>query len=104
MELEEFRMCLGANLKNLRKSQKLTQSELAELIGLETHNLNRIENGKSFPQAKTLVNIINYFKISPYELFVDKNDKICTIVELLQKNPERTDDIFNILSVLTVKK
>ena len=55
MDVEEFRRCLGDNLKYLRKKRNLTQSALAEVIGLETHNLNRIENGKSFPQAKTIL-------------------------------------------------
>ena len=104
MDVEEFRRCLGENLKDLRKKRNLTQSALAEVIGIETHNLNRIENGKSFPQAKTLVNLINYFEISPYELFVTPNDKICLIVEMLQKHPTRIDDIFEILLALTKKK
>ena len=103
MDIEEFRNCFGENLKNLRKNKGLTQSELAESIGLETHNLNRIENGKSFPQVKTLINIINYFNILPYELFTNKNDKITSIVGLLNKNPEKLDDFSKILNALTSK-
>ena len=103
MDMEEFRKCFGENLKNLRKNKGLTQSELAESIGLETHNLNRIENGKSFPQVKTLINIINYFNILPYELFTNKNDKITSIVGLLNKNPEKLDDFSKILNALTSK-
>ncbi len=48
MDIEEFRKCFGENLKNLRKNKGLTQSELAESIGLETHNLNRIKTVKVF--------------------------------------------------------
>lgn len=103
MDIEEFRKCFWENLKNLRKNKGLTQSELAESIGLETHNLNRIENGKSFPQVKTLINIINYFNILPYELFTNKNDKITSIVGLLNKNPEKLDDFSKILNALTSK-
>ena len=103
MDIEEFRKCFGENLKNLRKNKGLTQSELAESIGLETHNLNRIENGKSFPQVKTLINIINYFNILPYELFTNKNDKITSIVGLLNKNPEKLDDYSKIVNALTSK-
>ena len=103
MDIEEFRKCFGENLKNLRKNKGLTQSELAESIGLETHNLNRIEKGKSFPQVKTLINIINYFNILPYELFTNKNDKITSIVGLLNKNPEKLDDFSKILNALTSK-
>lgn len=101
MDIEEFRVCLGHNLRDLRKKKNLTQSALAELIGIETHNLNRIENGKSFPQPKTLVGIINYFDIEPYELFLKKDEKISSIVDLLKKNPNRLDDVASIVRVLT---
>ena len=101
MDIEEFRKCFGENLKNFRKSRGLTQSELAETIGLETHNLNRIENGKSFPQVKTLIHIINYFEIFPYELFIDKNDKIAYVIDKLNKNPDKLDDFSRILNALT---
>ena len=97
----DFRLCLGNNLKRLRKQCGLTQSSLAEVLGMETHNLNRIENGKSFPKPETLVKIANHFKISPYELFLNENDKISLIIHTLQRHPERIDDIFNILQVLT---
>jgi len=100
MEVEDFRVLFGKNLKNFRKNKKLTQSELAEIIGIETHNLNRIENGKSFPQVKTLVNIFNYFNIEPYELFIDSNEKISLIADKLKKHPSRTDDIFDIVTAI----
>ena len=54
MNEEEFKREFGKNLRALRLERKVTQSEVAEAIGLEPHNLNRIENGKSFPQIKTL--------------------------------------------------
>lgn len=101
MDTTDFRICLGNNLKRLRKQHGLTQSSLAEVFGMETHNLNRIENGKSFPKPETLTKITNHFKISPYELFLDENDKISLIIHTLQRHPERIDDIFNILQALT---
>ena len=101
MNIEEFRLNLGNNLKRLRKRCGLTQGALAEILGLETHNLNRIENGKSFPRAETLVNIINYFKIQPYELFLIENDAISGVLDGLEKHPERVKDIHKILVALT---
>ena len=101
MNIEEFRLNLGNNLKRLRKRCGLTQGALAEILGLETHNLNRIENGKSFPRAETLVNIINYFKIQPYELFLTENDAISEILDGLEKHPGRVKDIHKILMALT---
>ena len=104
MDTTEFRICFGNNLRRLRKKNSLTQSSLAEFLGIETHNLNRIENGKSFPKIETLVKIINHFEIPTHELFVNEDDKISLIVEQLREHPERVDDIFNILTALTAKK
>lgn len=104
MDIQEFRCCFGSNLRRLRKLKNITQAELAEIIGLETHNLNRIENGKSFPQLKTIVNIITYFDVAPYELFIDKNEKFEMIMDLLVKNPNRADDIYKVINALTSDK
>ncbi|MCM1338263.1 MAG: helix-turn-helix domain-containing protein [Muribaculaceae bacterium] len=101
MDVQEFRCCFGGNLRRLRKSKGLTQSELAEKIGIETHNLNRIENGKSFPQAKTIVNIISYFDILPYELFMTNNDRLEHIADVILKNPEKINDIYKIIIAIT---
>lgn len=50
-----------------------------------------------------MINIINYFNILPYELFTNKNDKIASIVGVLNKNPEKLDDFSKILNALTSK-
>lgn len=106
MNVEQFKKIFGKNLKEIRRNHKLTQVKAAEAIGLEAHNWNRFENGKSFPKLQTLVNIINYFKVSPSEFFIQnkidlKQEK--NIVEILNKNPERVNEFFKILKAITEK-
>ena len=45
---------LGNNIKKIRKSKKITQSELAEKIGIEVKSLSLVETGKGFMSSKTL--------------------------------------------------
>lgn len=48
---------LGARIKELRKGRKLSQEELAELIGIEPRHMSRIEVGKSYPSLDRLERI-----------------------------------------------
>ena len=57
----------GKRLKELRKLNKLTQEQLAELIGLDPKQICRIENGACFTTFETLQKISKIFiyKITP---------------------------------------
>ncbi len=60
---------LGARIKELRKSKNITQEELVEVIGSDTNNLSRIENGKKFLSAEKLSKIANALNVDVKELF-----------------------------------
>lgn len=45
------------NMKKLRKAKKLTQKELAELVGISEAQISLIESGKRFPSFETLLKI-----------------------------------------------
>lgn len=53
----QFLEMLGKRIIELRKSVGLSQSELANIAGMEKSNLSVIENGKSNPQVLTLVRL-----------------------------------------------
>ena len=60
---------LGARIKELRKSKNITQEKLVEIIGSDTNNLSKIENGKKFMSADKLVKIANALDVDIKELF-----------------------------------
>ena len=62
-------MELGKKLKELRKQYNLTQTALAEKIGLERVNYTRYENGKVRPDYETIIKIADFYEISLDELF-----------------------------------
>ena len=55
---------LGKNLIYLRKKNKISQSELAEQMGVARTTLGDYERGKTEPNIATLLKIAKYFKIS----------------------------------------
>lgn len=48
---------LGAKITEIRRSQKLTQAELAEKINVSVETISRLERGFSVPSLKTIEKI-----------------------------------------------
>jgi|TARA_B110000014_G_C19712367_1_gene372534 putative transcriptional regulator len=59
-------------VKELRKNQKLTQEELADLIGISRQAINAVEKEKFDPSLPTAFKMANLFKTSIEELFIFK--------------------------------
>ena len=66
--MESIKNLFGKRIKELRKERSLTQEKLAELIGIDTRNLIKIENGETFPRVNTLEKLIEVFDITPDEI------------------------------------
>ncbi|MCX7714606.1 MAG: helix-turn-helix transcriptional regulator [Clostridia bacterium] len=54
----------GQRLKQLRKSKKLTQQELADLLGISKVAISEYETGKVNPSPEHLIRIANIFNVS----------------------------------------
>ena len=67
--MADIKAQLGARIKELRKSRNITQEELVEVIGSDTNNLSRIENGKKFMSAEKLQKIADALNVDIKELF-----------------------------------
>ncbi|MHA3065760.1 helix-turn-helix transcriptional regulator [Lacticaseibacillus saniviri] len=59
------------NLKELRKRAGLTQTELADELGISTIYLRKIEKGARQPSNNVAANFVEYFGVSANELFPD---------------------------------
>lgn len=60
---------LGLRIRELRKARKLTQSQLAESIGMETTNLCKLENGGQLPKEENIEKLAAALDIPIKELF-----------------------------------
>ncbi|MDC0248636.1 helix-turn-helix transcriptional regulator [Flavobacteriaceae bacterium] len=56
-------------VKELRKNQKLTQEELADLIGISRQAINAIEKEKFDPSLPTAFKMANLFKTTIEDIF-----------------------------------
>ncbi len=59
----------GKRIKELRKSKKLTQEKLAELVKFEPNHITKIEAGIHFPQPEKLESIAEVLGVRVKDLF-----------------------------------
>lgn len=67
--MSKLKKLLGQRIRDLRKSKKITQEQLAEKLGIGTANISYIENGKFAPSFENFEKLVNIFGIEPYELY-----------------------------------
>jgi transcriptional regulator with XRE-family HTH domain len=73
--LRHFCMSIAANLVRLRKSQSLTQNDLAELAGLHVNQVRRYEAGNAQPSLDGLKKIALALHVSLDELVFDPSER-----------------------------
>ncbi|MBI5428233.1 MAG: helix-turn-helix transcriptional regulator [Nitrospinae bacterium] len=64
---------LGGQIKIFRKARKLSQAQLAEMVGIDPKYLSRIEVGRVYPSLKTLVKIGEALETPLREFFGPSN-------------------------------
>lgn len=57
------------NIKELRKSRKLRQEDLAEILGVTRQTIIAIENNKYDPTLELAMKISEYFEVTVNEIF-----------------------------------
>lgn len=60
---------IGRTLKELRKSENLTQCQLAEKLNISRVNYTRYETDSVRPDYETLIAIADFYEISLDEIF-----------------------------------
>lgn len=96
---------IGLRIRELRKKQKLSQEQLAEMINVAQNTLSYIENGENFFTSETLEKIIQALEIEPHELFKfghqkTKEELLEEINNLLKKNPDKIQEIYKITKAI----
>lgn len=59
----------GKRVRELRKARKLTQEQLAEIVGLDSKQIGNIETGAGFTTMATLEKLAKVFGIEMFQLF-----------------------------------
>ncbi len=98
---------LGLRIKELRKRKGLSQEKLSEKLNISQNALSFIETGGNFLTSDTLEKLIVALEIDPEELFRFKHlepiqDLKKEIINILEKNPEKIQEIYKIVKALTI--
>ena len=66
------KLTVGQNIRRFRKEKNLTQSELAELLGVSVQAISKWESGTSTPELEKLLALCECFNITLDELVRDE--------------------------------
>ena len=99
---------LCEKIKRLRKKQKLTQEQLAEMIDIAPRNLSSIEVGTSFAKAETLEKILIALNTTTEELFSNDHIKsnealikeIHNSISSIQNNKVLLEKVYKVIKAL----
>lgn len=64
---------VGSKIRRLRKERGLTQSALAEMIGVQQSDLCRMENGEYKVSLDTLFKVLGVFRLNIGDFFHDEH-------------------------------
>ena len=79
-----MKLCLGENMRLLRREKEMTQEELAELVGVEKQHISRIERGVAACSIDLLPTLSVTLQVSTDYLLIGKSiDKELTRTQLL---------------------
>lgn len=84
---------VGERLRTLRESVKLSQTKIAEIMGLKQSSVNRYELGQSSPSFKTLLQYADYFDVSMDYIFARTDKPQGKIYEYQPKIIEDTPEM-----------
>ena len=84
---------LGRNLKLLRASKNITQSDMSELIGVTRSSYTQYELGNRIPDAETLYVIAKFFRIRMDLLFEPDIGKFLSEVAYSRTHSENDEKL-----------
>lgn len=101
-------MKFGDNLRNLRKSKKMSQEELAEIIGVSRQSVSKWETSESYPEMNNILELCKIFHCHINDLVNDQlididslDEEIkMSVVKLKKEKQRKMKCLSKIISVL----
>lgn len=90
----DLRKLVGQRIKELRKNKNLNQAQLAEIVGVETTSICKMESGNHFPKEDNLEKIAKALDVEIKDLFAFKHQRnkkllISDIIIMLDNTDEK---------------
>ena len=93
---------IGSKIKAARIEKKLTQEQVAELLGVSRQTISNWENEKSYPDLRTLVKISDMFHISLDVLLKGDSVMVQNIDKKIKKTPLYKGIIIGLVIIVAV--
>ena len=89
---------LGKRIREIRKSRRITQEQLAEMLGIGPANISYIENGKFTPSMENFEKMVEIFGVEPYELYqFPTRETTAEIKAILYNAMDRDEDLLKLI-------
>lgn len=83
-------------LKEIRKSKKLSQQQMADYLCIQRNSYTRYENGNRMPDHDTLLKIANYLDVSLDYLFGRTDDPVLYVDTKKDPSPSEREQALNV--------
>lgn len=84
---------VGRKIRQLRRQRKLTQTELAERIGIHQSDLSRMEQGEYKVGLDTLLRILQTFNLSIGEFFEERSEETPLVEKFRTLSPKAQKEV-----------
>lgn len=84
---------VGRKIRQLRRQRKLTQTELAEKIGIHQSDLSRMEKGEYKVGLDTLLRILQTFNLSIGEFFEERTEETPIVEKFRSLSPTAQQEV-----------
>ena len=97
---------IGKRLQKTRISNKISQRQMAEYLGISINYISGLENGKVEIELKKFMRICDFLNISIYDVLNEKNDNIIRYMDkelyelIIKCNMEKQRLICNMVKLL----
>ena len=92
------RSFIGQKIREFRKKKKLSQAELAEMVGLSDKHIGRIEAGKYFPNFGNFLSILDALDMNLSEFGSDDskidNPKRAELIKIIYASNDEQIELF----------
>ena len=82
--MEELKTIIGENLVRLRRSAGMTQTQLAEYVGISSDNLGRIERGQQGVSIDLLIELADFFAVSMDYIALGRKMKVDVVRSMIR--------------------
>ena len=101
-------MKFADNLRNLRKSKKISQEELAEKVGVSRQSVSKWETSEAYPEMNNILELCKIFNCNISELVNDNmidldsldEEVKMSVVKFKKNKPKQMKGISNMISVI----